>query len=67
MKTLTNIAIALGCIVMLPGCSAKKASIAPQSSVAIFDSFSYEGDDNLYKANPLPDESSYYNPVLAGW
>ncbi len=67
MKTLTNIAIALGCLTLLPGCTSKKASIAPQSSVAIFDSFSYEGDDNFYKANPLPDESSYYNPVLAGW
>lgn len=67
MKKLTNIATALGCISLLWGCGPKTSGISPQSSVAIFDSFSYEGDDDFYKANPLPDESSYYNPVLAGW
>lgn len=64
---LTNIAFALGCIAALAGCRSKATAIDPQSSVAIFDSFSYVGDDSFYKENPLPDEGSYYNPVLAGW
>lgn len=63
---LTNIALALCTLASIAGCKSKTA-IAPQSSVAIFDSFSYAGDDAYYQQNPLPDESSYYNPVLAGW
>ena len=47
--------------------NADAAGIDPQSSVAIFDSFKYEGNDSIYNANPLPDESSFYNPVFAGW
>lgn len=48
-------------------CSGSRGGIEPQSSVAIFDSFSYSGDDDYYNKNPLPDESSFYNPVIAGW
>lgn len=67
MKKLTNIAIALGGMALMASCSSKTQSIAPQSSVAIFDSFSYEGDDDFYKINPLQQPGAYYNPILAGW
>lgn len=51
------------------GCTTASAQseIDPQKSVAIFDSFAYEGDDDYYKSHELEDESSFYNPVLAGW
>ncbi len=35
--------------------------------VCHFDYFSYVGDDDYYKDNPLPTEDSYYNPILPGW
>ncbi len=34
---------------------------------AIFDYFSYEGQDDFYKEHPLPDASAFYNPILPGW
>lgn len=50
------------------GCSASRGNdIEPQSSMAIFESFTYKGTDDFYANNPLPDASSFYNPVLAGW
>ena len=49
------------------GCASNARGMEPQSSVAIFDSFNYQGNDDYYKANPLPGQSSIYNPVLAGW
>jgi alpha-N-arabinofuranosidase len=36
-------------------------------SVALFDYFNYSGDDEIYTSNPLPDDESFYNPVLPGW
>lgn len=47
--------------------SGETPSVSPQSSVAIFESFSYSGNDSIYNANPLPDNSSFYNPIIAGW
>ena len=35
--------------------------------VALFDYFNYKGEDDFYKENPLPDASSFYNPILPGW
>lgn len=67
---LTYITLAATALPTLSSCfagNADAAGIDPQSSVAIFDSFKYEGNDSIYNANPLPDESSFYNPVLAGW
>lgn len=32
-----------------------------------FDYFTYKGDDDFYKENPLPDDESFYNPILPGW
>lgn len=37
------------------------------NGVALFDDFSYKGEDDFYKSNPLPNESSFYNPILPGW
>lgn len=67
---LTYITLAAIALPALSSCfagNADAAGIDLQSSVAIFDSFKYEGNDSIYNANPLPDESSFYNPVLAGW
>lgn len=36
-------------------------------SVALFDSFTYKGQDDFYKENHLIDMSSFYNPILPGW
>lgn len=66
-KKLTNIAIAFGCLTAMAACKTQTSTIEPQSSLALFDSFEYVGDDAYYRENPLPDESSYYNPILAGW
>lgn len=38
-----------------------------EKATALFDNFSYKGNDTFYKENPLPDEESFYNPILAGW
>ncbi|MGS2741033.1 glycoside hydrolase family 43 protein [Sinomicrobium sp. M5D2P17] len=34
---------------------------------AYFDYFHYNGEDDFYKENPLPDATSFYNPILPGW
>ncbi len=36
-------------------------------SVALFDSFTYEGMDDYYANNPLPGQEYFYNPILPGW
>lgn len=65
------IILTLSAALVLPcaGCATKTKAqeVAPQSSVALFDSFNYHGNDAYYRENPLPDESSYYNPILPGW
>lgn len=47
----------------------KKKQAIPdiEKSVALFDDFIYQGDDNFYITNPLPDERYFYNPILPGW
>lgn len=40
---------------------------ATGQTVASFASFSYEGNDDFYKQNPLTSDSQFYNPILAGW
>ncbi len=47
--------------------SEKAAAVAPQESLALFDSFSYKGMDDFYAQNTLPDDGSFYNPILPGW
>ncbi len=43
-----------------------KVTEAPTGE-ALFDNFLYVGDDDFYKSNPLPNETSYYNPILPGF
>lgn len=66
-RNITLLGLSCGLLMVSAGCASKAKGIDPQSSVAIFDSFCYEGNDDYYNNNPLPNESSYYNPVLAGW
>ncbi len=42
-------------------------NITPGHGEALFESFSYKGDDDFYRTNQLPDESSFFNPILPGW
>lgn len=36
-------------------------------SVALFDNFTYKGEDDFYVSNPLSDKECFYNPILPGW
>lgn len=45
----------------------KNSAGSSESSKASFDYFHYEGNDDFYKANPLPTAESLYNPLLPGW
>lgn len=36
-------------------------------SAAQFDFFEYTGNDDYYNNNPLPDDQSFYNPIVPGW
>jgi alpha-N-arabinofuranosidase len=38
-----------------------------KNSTAYFDSFTYRGNDDFYKNNPLPAKDYFYNPILPGW
>lgn len=61
---MTLCGVALG----LSGCGAAKvAEVPPQKDAAVFESFTYKGNDDFYAANPLPDQESFYNPILPGW
>lgn len=48
-------------------CIPKDPIPAAPAGEALFDSFQYVGDDDFYKRNPLPNETSYYNPILPGF
>ena len=37
------------------------------SDVAVFDHFTYEGRDAMYREHPLPGEDAVFNPILPGW
>jgi len=47
--------------------NAELPNFVSDSLVAHFDYFSYKGDDDFYKENPLSGDDYYYNPVLPGW
>lgn len=51
----------------LMSCASGTKNIVPQKSVAIFDSFKYQGNDDYYNQHPLADRQTFYNPILAGW
>lgn len=38
-----------------------------KKSVALFAHFTYKGEDDFYKENPLPGLEFFYNPILPGW
>lgn len=66
---LTLSVVSAGLVAVMVSCLAASAhkGIEPQPSVAIFDSFSYAGNDSCYSDSALTDESSFFNPVLPGW
>ncbi|MCD8203159.1 MAG: glycoside hydrolase family 43 protein, partial [Prevotella sp.] len=47
--------------------SVNSSATSAISNVALFDFFSYKGNDDFYNSNPLTDKSSFYNPILPGW
>lgn len=67
MKRNFSLSVIIGLLLLTAACRSNTTAIAPQSSVAIFDSFFYEGNDDYYTTHPLPDKNSFYNPILPGW
>lgn len=55
------------CLLSACGNSGSGNSLLHAESVAYFDSFYYQGEDDYYKENPLPGADYFYNPVLSGW
>ena len=55
--------------ITMMSCNSKKEQQLPAigKSVALFDYFSYKGNDDFYISNPLSDEDYFYNPILPGW
>ena len=55
--------------ITMMSCNSKKGQQLPAigKSVALFDYFSYKGNDDFYISNPLSDEDYFYNPILPGW
>lgn len=45
----------------------KQTPVVRQKSVALFDYFSYKGEDKSYSNHPLTEAGSFYNPILPGW
>lgn len=52
-------------LVSLVAC--KQATEQPIAGKALFDNFVYTGNDDYYNQNPLQSESTFYNPIIAGW
>lgn len=59
------------CLLGSYSCNSKKSMEKDiptiRKSVVLFDSFKYKGEDDYYNENPLPDNNSFYNPILPGW
>ena len=55
--------------ITMMSCNSKKEQQLPAigKSVALFDYFSYKGNDDFYISNPLSGEDYFYNPILPGW
>ena len=49
------------------GCTSGDKAPEIGKGVALFDNFTYEGNDRFYNENPLPDAQSFYTPILPGW
>ena len=54
-----------GCL--LAGCISTNDTPEIEKGTALFDNFIYQGKDHFYDQNPLPDEQSFYTPILPGW
>lgn len=68
MKQCLLISLAtLGALSTLTACQTSQAEAIPLNDAAVFEFFNYKGMDDFYANNPLPDKSSYYNPILPGW
>lgn len=77
MKKKTSILIISGVVLLISfstsflSCQSISADDNPRfvsdSLVAHFDYFTYKGEDDFYKNNPLPGDDYYYNPILPGW
>ncbi|MBN1926372.1 MAG: glycoside hydrolase family 43 protein [Prolixibacteraceae bacterium] len=61
--------LALSITVLWFGCTANKAGQSgPEGkSVAYYDFFSYQGNDDYYNDNELKGNDCFYNPILPGW
>lgn len=67
---LSALLVSAGILGSFSSCNLSKANgnlPAVKDSTALFDYFTYKGDDDFYKENPLPDDESFYNPILSGW
>ena len=51
----------------LYSCNSQVKDMPKGDSTAFFDYFTYTGEDDFYKNNPLPDNNHFYNPILQGW
>lgn len=69
MSNLSICAMAISsAFLTMTACGRASASeTEPQPEAAIFESFTYKGNDDFYNRNPLPDKESFYNPILPGW
>lgn len=54
---------------VMTSCKSKREQPLPVigKSVALFDHFTYKGNDDFYISNPLSGEDYFYNPILPGW
>ena len=66
-KVLTKILLCAATGGVLAGCLSGNDAPEIAQGTAMFDCFYYEGMDRFYEENPLPDEQSFYTPILPGW
>lgn len=73
IQTLKSAAIMLLALylygVSIVSCNLEREQKLPEfkKSVALFDDFTYIGNDDFYVSNPLIGEDYLYNPILPGW
>ena len=71
ISLLYGITLLLSLSVSFNSCQTKAtveaSNFKSDSLVAHFDYFTYQGNDDFYKENPLPGNDFYYNPILPGW
>lgn len=49
------------------GSTSGAVDVTPQKQTALFHSFSYSGNDDIYAQNELAEPGAYHNPILPGW